>query len=557
MQTEQGTQLTLQQTTDKVRYIEDSNSIRWFLAKDVGQKLGLSNYRRAIQQYVDTSNKKLWLATSKGGPHQTLFLTADGITQLALTQQGKRACNTPASTHLTDEDTEGIRTVYDSKGYIWYSARDVCLKIKHGHMSRMLKRYVSPENQQLIAFEGSSRACYAVNIAGFLEIKEGRLHHKAQQVVASITKPADSKEEAIQTLEEKPLEFCDWGWIPQNASNIRPKCKIIGNRVAIHFTHGSNILLKGAGLTYVSTPMLQGDKSRPEDISMVFNSDGFIADYPETWKVEFEANPKATRVPAKHQLTLDLLMSDYIQSRRVYLRKKEEHSKLTTQDWQDNPQFIFNPVEWFGAFHYTERVNAKPVSTSSRVTCTAWLNKVLNSLSYLMKTGVIQPSLEGERYAYNYTFQFSKDWISQMQSEALPAPVRVPPILGRSFAGGDVSNPYKYACNRLLCTQLLNPAKSGLKNKNGVLSMTLKQYCYFTGIPLFEDWAQHTARSGGSAYLSSKQAAYRDHMVKNVVEAYHLFQFVGLDWKRRRYCTRTEQDPAMPAIIYIKPLYCF
>lgn len=536
----------------RVTIYENEATTQWFCGKDVCRNLGFKDHKKALAYHVTAENKQTGKLDTHGGQQDAIFINEAGILQLVAA-----TCKTNTSTlgRISPADVEGIRRVYDRKGQVWYSACDACHKLGHRNMSEALNRHVSPQNRQLCVFDGNRRTCHAINATGFIELRTPRIQRRMEAIKSSLIQASENDKR--DDGEERHLDLEDWGWIPANAQNIKVQHKTINGRVAIHYTHGSNTLLKGAGLKYISTPELRA-KTVAEDKNQVFDAEGRISNYPMAWQEEFDKNPLPVRVPPKHQLTLDLLMSDFIQSRRAYLKtNRDGRNLIEPKDWMDSPQFTFNLMEWFGAFHYTDKYSQRKACTMDREVCKAWLNKVMDSLCFLLRTGIISPVDEvAGTSSYTYTLQFNKSWIEQIRSDTLPSPVRIPPCIGRSLHGGNLSTPYKYAANRLLCTGVLNPAVSCMKRyQEGVLSMPLMQYCYLTGIPPFEDWAEHT-NTGRPEYPSTKREKYATHMIKNTVEVYHLFEFINISWGTVGQKTATRKR-AQSAIIWIRPLYQF
>lgn len=279
-------------------------------------------------------------------------------------------------------------------------------------------------------------------------------------------------------------------------------------------------------------------------------------------------------------MTLDMLMSDFISRIRRTGRYHDNHFHVGLDVWTAKPVFEFNLLEWFEAFHYSENIQST-TSTQIGALFKSWSDKVMNGLCYMMKTGIIQPvqtirnvdvenelrhilkhenllatdqSLEtvytGELPdPYIYRFRFTPCWIQAIQSETLPSPVQIPPIIGRIPHGGR-NYGYKYTCNRLLCAELHNKERRKQVRNDEVWNLRLKQYCLLTGIPLYSNWATYS----NSQYNSTKKEQYERSMIRNTIEAFKLFKVVNITWsdagRRGRYAQTADN-----ASIAIKPLY--
>lgn len=547
----------------------------WACAVDFCQSINHKEPLLTIQQYVDSTEVKVYPTDT---PEQVLaFLSGKGCEQLYKhTQQSQQV------KALLNVSIERIRTTKDQSGTVWFSTLDACKALGFTNPTATLKLHVSPQNISRVIFTdantGRRQWLTATNSEGYEELRQAQLHKRGSRPVgAEKVIPIEDESTVISApTKQAPKSH---HWLPVYTRRTNWERRLLNGHVAIHFTYGSNWVLKGTK-GYKTYEEITIHQDVATDAHTVFNHLGYLMGYKNDWSIAFQHCTEVKMVPVRYQLTLDMLMSDFIQSIRRTGRKKDGHFYVGLDVWTENPAFEFNLLEWFESFYYSED-STNTLSSKPCMLFKSWADKVLQGLCYLMETGVLQPVkvkrepevqeelrriLEGEHLIpkgqsidevytgefsdpYIYRFRFAPCWIQAIQSETLPYPVGIPPILGRIPYGGR-NYGYKYTCNRLLCTELYRSTRKQQVSQDKVWNLSLKQYCLLTGIPLYSNWASYS----NLVHNSNKREHYANSMIKNTIEAYDLFTLANLTWddkgRRGRYST-----PSDKARLAIKPLY--
>lgn len=586
-----GKQLLIQTGQDGTRFIvlknpDTEQRESWLCVSDLAKKFDYKAFRQVVLRHVNAEDTKTLLADTSRGQHPLKFISPRGFARACAQLKGRLIQAEPETS--SNQISSVIRTVTDPCGTVWLNAADACRELGYSNSRLAVKRHVRSEDVCLLYFNTGKlgrRLSVGITERGYQDLRNARLnannHIQAICLAEELTAPATEATKKHPSTQIKRAKSSLW--LPPFAGDIKPSKKCRGDRVIINFSYGSNWLLKGTK-GYISAQEF-GDSGEPVSTQGIFNRFGYLVHYPEEWKQAFENTESVKRVPAKHQLVLDLLMSDYIGSvRKDNQQEDSDYFHVPEDRWITHDIFEFRLVEWFTAFH-TDLNSTRP---EQRVRFKRWSERALNGLCYLMRAGIIQPvcparTPEAEQElqdilqettnyygldpdpapapeakdvytgettdAYAYCFRFAPCWIQEIASESLPMPVYILPSLGRVAHGGS-NFWYKYTCNRLLYAEMNQPKRKAKVKHEGRYHITLKKYCLLTGVPLLSEWSTQSNLD----YNSMKRSRYENGLIRNVLETFGLFKVFEICWKASLE-DRYNLTPSDKAVITLKPMY--
>lgn len=556
-------------STDNIRSValpnEDNQLVDWYVAKDIANAVcpQYKAYQNIVHRHVDKDEFTSMICDTSNGRHSTLFVTESGAQQIR--NYLSRITNAQDDTQEDSQpEPEGnkksqlinlnlVKKVQGKGHKIWYCAIDVCRLLGFANTKETVDRYVKPEDCCKMHFNYKGfgrRKVLGITKQGVDDLERAR--SKWIEKVRKITffrsggKITTPEVPAIElTWNARKHDVRSWEWLPKNTENVDLDHRLYtSNSVAMYYTLGSRLLLAGKSIDEtLSLPPANYIEEfyaplHHIDIRRAFDDKGYLVDYPLEWQKAYKSEQDLHPiVPLQHRFTLDLLMSDYLQTIKELANKgKRDPSK----NW--DIEFEFRLAEWFAGFYFTVPVDQIP-ATSARLIFSTWSKKILESLCYLMSKGIIQPvqvlGMTGDEeskpaYAYTYRFNFKKyirtALCRDLQEGVFPLKAKVPPVLGQMLKGGNGRFPYKYVCNKLLLLALqkdTNNTSMQLNVENGVINLTAKQYCALLQVPTF---ASYHLRNKNLRVLNSNTELWFNHYVKGVVEAYGLFQVVGFKW---------------------------
>lgn len=613
-------------------YFDPETKVAYYCAKDIAKLLHYSDYQYMVRAYVPADHKHILDCESTSGVQKTIFVSKDAYRNLCqhAIKRGKIKSEQSAQRHVerTIEDSKTIRSVIIN-GVEWYSVLDICKSLKYANVTQLIQSHVNPADCIMTTFEtevAGLRRGLAVNERGRTALIEA-----AKAKIKRMYKQMDVKEEEdsmefqsdeeimayVKTLTAPPAPVEQsvwkaspnkWMWFPKNAKNVTGTEKIMDGHVLLYQTQESNMLLTGGPNCKITADTIKQEQMLPTNSWNLFDVHGNVSSYQEALlhlhlqqhNQDYQDSSYPARVPAPHQFTLDLLLSDYIEElRRI---QQITRANTATQDHTlstssiEPPAFIFRPMAWFAAFYYTPDDYDRPHS-SARVIFKSWIKDVLASLDYLISHGIITiceesvisgtkntellrsccstdiPVLskiekpinlkEGEAgtYPYTYKLKLNPAWSRTIGSTSIGNPLRLPPIIGRKTARG-AKDGFKYTANRILCVEAFKQQKADIQYavdlKPQSFKIKLHKYCSMLGLPILDsNWIAYRKNQLKKRSMAAIKTDYTQRVITNVLECYNLFKLQRIVWDQESANKASSNLPMQDATLYILPLYTF